>query len=99
MRRRTHQFLRRFLQHILPSDFQRVRHGGFYSAAAKEKYSHLAALLGHRPPPPAEPWQMHCEECGGVLQVAEICQHPPVLPFGQRCALAVSLRSAASDTS
>ena len=68
----AHEFLRRFLQHLLPSGFQRVRHGGFYSAAAKEKYRRLAALLGHRPPPPAEPWHMPCEECGGLLQVAEI---------------------------
>ena len=67
------EFLRRFLQHILPSGFQRVRHGGFYSAAAKEKYSRLAALLGHHaPPPPAEPWQMNCEQCGGVMEVARI---------------------------
>ena len=66
------EFLRRFLQHILPSGFQRVRHGGFYSAAARESYSRLAALLGHTAPPPTEPWQMHCEDCGGVMQVAEI---------------------------
>ena len=66
------EFLRRFLQHVLPSGFQRVRHGGFYSAAAREKYSHLAALLGHTPPPPAEPWQMPCEQCGGALRVVAI---------------------------
>ena len=66
------EFLRRFLQHVLPGGFQRVRHGGFYSAAAKEKYSHLAALLGHRAPPPADPWQMPCEKCGGAMQVASI---------------------------
>jgi hypothetical protein len=66
------EFLRRFLQHVLPSGFQRVRHGGFYSAAARESYGRLAAILGHRPPPPEEPWQARCEDCGGVLQVEEI---------------------------
>lgn len=66
------EFLRRFLHHVLQSGFQRVRHGGFYSAAAKEKYSRLAALLGHTAPPPAEPWQMPCEQCGGAMQVASI---------------------------
>jgi len=66
------EFLRRFLQHVLPGGFQRVRHGGFYNAAAREKYSRLAALLGHTAPPPAEPWQVRCENCGGVLEVHSI---------------------------
>jgi hypothetical protein len=66
------EFLRRFLQHVLPSGFQRVRHGGFYSPAAHENYARLAALLGHRATPPEEPWQARCAECGGVLQVEEI---------------------------
>jgi hypothetical protein len=71
-RLRADEFLRRFLHHILPSGFQRVRHGGFYSAAAKEKYSRLAALLAHTPPPPANPWEMPCEQCGGALRVVAI---------------------------
>ena len=66
------EFLRRFLQHVLPSGFQRVRHGGFYSPAARENYERMAALLGHRATPPEEPWQARCEECGGVLHVEEI---------------------------
>lgn len=66
------EFLRRFLQHILPAGFQRVRHGGFYSSAAKEKYSRLAALLGHRAPPATEPWQMRCQQCGSVMEIASI---------------------------
>lgn len=71
-RLRAHTFLRRFLHHVLPPRFQRVRHGGFYSAAAKEPYSRLAALLGHTPPPPAEPWEMSCEQCGGAMRVVAI---------------------------
>lgn len=67
------EFLRRFLQHVLPGGFQRVRHGGFYSAAARASYGRLAAILGHHPPsPPEEPWQARCEECGGVLQIEAI---------------------------
>jgi hypothetical protein len=66
-------FLRRFLAHVLPSGFQRVRHGGFYSAAARERYARLAALLGHSPPRPIEdPWQPGCPHCGGAMQVTEI---------------------------
>ena len=64
--------MRRFLQHVLPSRFQRIRHGGFYSCAAGEAYSRIAALLGHTPTPPEEPWQAKCEDCGGVLQVEAI---------------------------
>ena len=66
------EFLRRFLQHVLPSRFQRIRHGGFYSCAAGEAYRRIAALLGHTPTPPEEPWQAKCEHCGGVLQVEAI---------------------------
>jgi hypothetical protein len=93
------EFLRRFLQHILPSGFQRVRHGGFYSAAAKEKYSRLAALLGHRAPPPVEPWEMHCEQCGGVMQVAEIrVGRRVILPRRVKLAPAPSITPAAATT-
>jgi hypothetical protein len=93
------EFLRRFLQHILPGGFQRVRHGGFYSAAAKEKYSRLAALLGHTTPPPAEPWQMPCEQCGGVLQVVEIrVGRIVILPRRVKLAPAPSVTPAAATT-
>ena len=93
------EFLRRFLQHILPSGFQRVRHGGFYSAAAREKYSRLAALLGHRAPPPAEPWQMHCEECGGALEVQRIIVgRIVIIPRRVKLAPATSITPAAATT-
>jgi hypothetical protein len=93
------EFLRRFLQHILPPGLQRVRHGGFYSAAAKEKYRRLAALLGHTPPPPAEPWQMHCEECGGVLQVTSIAVgRLVIIPRRVKLAPAPSITPAAATT-
>jgi hypothetical protein len=100
------EFLRRFLQHILPAGFQRVRHGGFYSAAARERYSRLAALLGHRAPPPDETWEMACEQCGGALRVVAIhvgrrviiprrvklASTPPLSPGA--CAVATTLERA-----
>ena len=93
------EFLRRFLQHILPPGFQRVRHGGFYSAAAREKYSRLAALLGHTAPPPAEPWEMACEECGGVLRVASITVgRIVILPRRVKLGPAPSVTPAAATT-
>jgi hypothetical protein len=40
-----HEFLRRFLQHVLPRGFVRVRHFGYLSAAARQRYDRLRALL------------------------------------------------------
>ncbi|MCX6858349.1 MAG: transposase [Verrucomicrobia bacterium] len=39
------EFLRLFLQHVLPRGFRRVRHYGYLSAAAKERYERLRSLL------------------------------------------------------
>lgn len=39
------EFLRRFLQHVLPRGFMRVRHFGWLSAAAKERYTRVRGLL------------------------------------------------------
>ena len=61
------EFVRRFLQHVLPKSFQRVRHYGWLGAAAQAKRERIAALLDWRaptlelpaplPPPP-------CPGCG-----------------------------------
>ena len=40
-----HEFLRLFLQHVLPRGFRRVRHFGYLSAAAKDRYERLRDLL------------------------------------------------------
>ena len=39
------EFLRRFLQHVLPRGFMRVRHFGWLSPAAKERYARVRSLL------------------------------------------------------
>lgn len=39
------EFLHLFLQHVLPRGFRRVRHFGYLSAAAKDRYQHLRHLL------------------------------------------------------
>jgi hypothetical protein len=44
-------FLHRFLQHVLPRGFQRIRYFGFLSAAAKKKWRRVLALLDWTPPP------------------------------------------------
>ena len=39
------EFVRRFLQHVLPRGFQRVRHYGWLGAAARNKWERILALL------------------------------------------------------
>jgi hypothetical protein len=43
------EFLRRFLQHVLPTGFQRVRHFGWLSPAARKRWQRLHALLDWKP--------------------------------------------------
>lgn len=50
------QFLHRFLQHVLPKGFQRVRYFGWLSPAAQSRFQRITALLDWRAParvPPA----------------------------------------------
>jgi len=77
------EFLRRFLQHILPDRFQRVRHYGLLANRGKRaRLAHCRALLGARPPsvsaadpPTAVEWVRQvlgidlrrCPQCGGEL--------------------------------
>jgi len=50
------EFLRRFLQHVLPSGFQRVRYYGWLAPAAKARRARIEALLDwKRPAPPESP--------------------------------------------
>src|ERR1017187_9772577 len=44
-------FLHRFLQHVLPRGFQRIRHFGFLSAAATAQWQRVLALLDWKPLP------------------------------------------------
>ena len=49
------RFLHRFLQHVLPQGFQRVRHFGFLSGAAKAQWGRVLALLDWQQPPATPP--------------------------------------------
>ena len=62
------EFLRRFLQHVLPKGFQRVRTFGWLSPAAKARWQRLQALLDWRPAvapatAPRVPWVATCPQC------------------------------------
>lgn len=65
------QFLRRFLQHVLPGGLMRIRHGGFYAPAAKARYQRLCTLLAHVNQP-AQPWTTKCAKCGGEVFILSI---------------------------
>ena len=75
------EFIRRFLQHVLPKGFQRVRYYGWLSPAAKERLERIQALLDWRASRPAllptspEPL---CRHCGGKLAwIATLQRGPP----------------------
>jgi hypothetical protein len=75
------EFLRRFLQHVLPRGFQRVRHYGWLGGAAQEKRARIAALLDWRAPAVAKPAPLPpptCPQCGQpMVRIAQLPRGPP----------------------
>ena len=76
------EFMRRFLLHVLPSGFHRIRHYGLLaSAGRKANIAKIRALLGtaHAAAPseaPADPVPLTLREpcpcCGGPMRIVEI---------------------------
>lgn len=73
------EFIRRFLQHVLPTGFQKVRHYGFASSNSKHSiesarwivtlhYDRLFLLLA-QPSPTTPPPRIRCPACGGPMTV------------------------------
>jgi len=60
---RPMEFVRRFLQHVLPRGFQRVRHYGWRGAAAKGKWERICALLDWRAPAQVNPAPLPPPQC------------------------------------
>lgn len=84
----AHEFIRRFLQHVLPSGFQKVRHYGFASPNSKRSfesiqwlvtlhYHQIFRLLFSQELVGAEPPRLRCPDCGGALYLLAFI--PPVL--------------------
>ena len=75
------RFLHRFLQHILPSAFQRVRYFGWLAPAASKRRERIFALLDWKAPeyvapPPLPPPQ--CPLCKmPMLKIGTIPRAPP----------------------
>jgi len=76
----TGEFIRRFLLHVLPRGFHRIRHYGLLAASARKvSLARARELLAVPPPPPEEvpPEQPRdtcspCPCCGGQMVVVEI---------------------------
>jgi hypothetical protein len=74
----THEFMRRFLLHVLPRGFHRIRHYGLLaSATRKASIARARELLAVSPPAePAEPVELSdplppCPCCGGRMRIIE----------------------------
>ena len=80
----TEEFMRRFLLHVLPSGFHRIRHYGLLANANRKAQIATARELLHQPPPapPAEPGDSGadrhcprptfvCRHCGAPMLVIE----------------------------
>ena len=95
----AHEFLRRFLLHVLPGGLVRIRHFGLFAnrrrSAALERCRSLLGLAERADPP--EPHSLRCPTCSGIMLVVER------LTYGQlyfRPSLTLSEpRRSADDTS
>jgi hypothetical protein len=76
----TDEFIRRFMLHILPKGFHRIRHYGLFANTGRAaSIARLRKLLGSTPPPgeapspsePAEKLLPPCPCCGGRMAVIE----------------------------
>ena len=85
MRLATDEFIRRFLIHVLPDGFHRIRHYGLLAAAGrKANVTKIRTLLGAETPsqdeaPSAEiiplTLRQPCPDCGGPMRIVEIFRH------------------------
>ena len=85
------EFLRRFLQHVLPKRFVKIRYYGWLSPANRKKLDQLRKLMLLPPPenviePPEEKTamherEMHCPQCGRLMiwkgVIPRKTRHPP----------------------
>jgi hypothetical protein len=80
------EFIRRFLQHILPAGFMKVRHYGFLSSNSKESleaarwlvalhYGLVFVLLSVLKKQPSVAPAVHCAKCGNAMRL--VCFLPP----------------------
>ena len=76
------EFIRRFLQHVLPHRFIKLRYYGFLSSSHRKRLEKVKELLNVKPvvkepadatgteaPEECEARVMHCPKCGGVMKL------------------------------
>ncbi len=80
MRLPTDEFIRRFLIHVLPPGFHRIRHAGFLANGIRRDRIEKIRHLIHRAPEPAQmtgedeqeqDLYQTCPKCGGAMRVIE----------------------------
>jgi len=86
----VHEFIRRFLLHVLPGGFQRIRHYGFLANGhrkakvalilrllhAAPKAAAIAAVKAEPPPERTQAKAPLCPCCGGAMVIIEILPGP-----------------------
>jgi site-specific recombinase XerD len=87
MRLEPFEFIRRFLQHVLPKGFQRLRHYGFCSPASNMDHETLCTLVQlayafNLHEPNSTPDKFHCPKpicplCGGTMTPCKIMPPSP----------------------
>jgi hypothetical protein len=73
------EFLRRFVQHILPRGFVRIRQFGYLASTCRTARLALARRLLRRtasPLPPSTPPVWHCPRCGATMVIGPILSAP-----------------------
>jgi hypothetical protein len=69
----AHEFLRRFLLHVLPGSLVRIRHFGLFAnrrrSAALERCRALLGMAASVDPP--QPPGLRCPACSGIMRVVE----------------------------
>jgi hypothetical protein len=83
------EFIRRFLQHVLPKGFQKVRYFGLFSSGQRPRLTQARSLLGPAAPPPptatAPPAQaprppdppiIPCPACGRPMRHSQTLRPP-----------------------
>ena len=77
----AHEFIRRFLIHVLPKGFHRIRHYGLLASGVKADNLTLARKLLDAPPPASEPKlaasdpdtpASPCPCCGSAMRIIEV---------------------------
>lgn len=85
MRLTTDEFIRRFLIHVLPSGFHRIRHTGFLAnGIRRDRIAKITRLLNAEPKPDQAPDEVtsaecddrpahqSCPKCGSAMIVIEV---------------------------